>query len=402
MSTAPGTLLQGRRESYRLTALLGKGGMGEVWLASSPQGPVAVKIAANNPTAVEKLLFEQRMLRELRHEHIVAYLDDGAFRGLPFLVMEYVRGANLEQIVKSPLDERDAKIAAVESLLALDYVHSKNVIHRDVKPKNVIARNNDIRGCVLIDFGTAAYYNVFGIREAVVSPGGYTAPEQHYFRSSPLSDIWSVGALLFYLITARHPQEALPGYPQHPPPTPISVRRFNRDVSEELETVVRKAMAWNPSDRYLSAREMIEAIEGVTPEEVEEEAPILEVMGVRVRIEASSLVFGRLAETGRGKVDVRREGDVIFVGVDDPYRWISRRHFEIFRSGGKWYIRDLGSLNRTAVQTGGRLIEVWAGPRVESQPVELGERAVIYIAYGSALNRQPYVVATFKCREKLK
>ena len=402
MSLAPGTLLQGRRQSYRLTALLGRGGMGEVWLANSSQGPVAVKIAANNPTAVEKLLFEQRILRELRHEHIVTYLDDGVFRGLPFLVTEYVRGANLEQIVKSPLDERDAKIAAVESLLALDYIHSKNVVHRDVKPKNVLARGNDVRGCVLIDFGTAAYYNVSGIREAVISPGGYTAPEQHNFRSSPLSDIWSVGALLFYLLTARHPQDALPGYPQHPPPTPVSVRRFNRDVSEELETVVRKAMAWNPSDRYLSAREMIEAIEGVTPKEVEEEAPILEVMGARIRIEASSLVFGRLTETGRGKVDVRQEGDVIYVGVDDPYKWISRKHFEIFRSGGKWYIRDLGSLNRTAVQTGGRLIEVWAGPRVESQPVELGERAVIYIAYGSSLNRQPYVVATFKCREKLK
>jgi serine/threonine protein kinase len=399
MSLAPGTLLQGRRGSYRLTELLGKGGMGEVWLANSPQGAVAVKIAANNPTAVEKLRFESRILRELRHEHIVAYFDEGEYRGLPFLAMEYVKGSNLERVVSAPLDEREAKAAAVEILLALDYIHSRNVIHRDVKPKNVLARGNNIYSCVLIDFGTAAYYNVAGIKEAVISPGGYTAPEQYSFRSSPQSDIWSVGALLFYLLTAKHPQEALPGYPNRPPPTPISVRRFNRDVSEELETVVRRAMAWNPSDRYLSAREMIEAIEGVTPAEVEE-VPVLEVMGTSIRIDASALVFGRLTEGGRGRVNVRREGDVIYVRVEDPYNWISRRHFEIFRSGGRWYIRDLGSLNRTAVQTGGKLIEVWAGRGIESQPVELGERAVIYIAYGSSLNNQPYVVATFRCKGK--
>jgi len=399
MSLAPGTTLQGRRGSYRLTALLGKGGMGEVWLADSPQGAVAIKIAANNPTAVEKLRFESRILRELRHEHIVAYFDEGEYRGLPFLAMEYVKGSNLERMVSAPLDEREAKAAAVEILLALDYIHSRNVIHRDVKPKNVLARDNNIYSCVLIDFGTAAYYNVAGIKEAVISPGGYTAPEQYSFRSSPQSDIWSVGALLFYLLTAKHPQEALPGYPNRPPPTPISVRRFNRDVSEELETVVRRAMAWNPSDRYLSAREMIEAIEGVTPAEVEE-VPVLEVMGTSIRIDASALVFGRLTEGGRGRVNVRREGDVIYVRVEDPYNWISRRHFEIFRSGGRWYIRDLGSLNRTAVQTGGKLIEVWAGRGIESQPVELGERAVIYIAYGSSLNNQPYVVATFRCKGK--
>lgn len=398
MSLAPGGYLQGRNGVYRLITLLGKGGMSEVWLADSSQGPVAVKIAANNPTAVEKLVFEQRLLRELKHEHIIAYLDEGQHRGLPFLVMSYIKGVNLEQMVRAPLDERGAKAAVVETLLALDYIHSRNIIHRDVKPKNILVKDGNIYSCVLIDFGTATYYNVSGIKEAVISPGGYTAPEQHNFRSSPLSDIWSAGAVLFYLLTGRHPQDAMPGYPQRPPPAPISVRRFNRDVGEELETIVRKAMAWNPSDRYLSAREMIEAIEGITPEEVEAEAPILEVMGVKIKIEASSLVFGRLTEQARGKVDVRREGDVIYVRVDDPYKWISRKHFEIFRSGGKWYIRDLGSLNRTAVQTGGKLIEVWAGPRIESRPVELGDRAVIYIAYGSSLNHQPYVVATFKTR----
>ncbi|MGC8988160.1 protein kinase domain-containing protein [Infirmifilum sp.] len=389
-------LLQGRRGRYRLAKLIGRGGMSEVWLADSSQGSVAVKISASNPTAMEKLIFERQILKELRHEHVVAYVDEGEQRGLPFLVMEYVPGASIEQLVRSPLDEKEARAVAVGVLLALDYIHARNVIHRDVKPKNVLARDNHIRKCVLIDFGTAAFYNVSGIKEAVISPGGYTAPEQYNFRSSPQADIWSVGALLFYLLTARHPQQAMPGYPQRPPPTPISVRMFNRDVSEEMETVVRKAMAWNPSERYLSAREMIEAIEGIAPEVAREDIPILEVMGTRIRIDADRLIFGRLTEESEEKVVVEREGDAIYVKVADPYKWISRMHFEIFRSGGKWYIRDLGSLNRTAVQTKGRTVEVWAAPRVESQAVELGDKAVIYIAYGSSPSNQPYVVASFR------
>ncbi|MEM2550197.1 MAG: FHA domain-containing protein, partial [Nitrososphaerota archaeon] len=99
---------------------------------------------------------------------------------------------------------------------------------------------------------------------------------------------------------------------------------------------------------------------------------------------------------GGEKVKVLKSGDVMEVRVQDPYNWISRRHFEIFREGGKWFIKDLGSLNRTAVHTRGSLREIWSGHRVEGPPLELGDKALIHVAYGSSLNAPPYIVVTFR------
>jgi pSer/pThr/pTyr-binding forkhead associated (FHA) protein len=82
--------------------------------------------------------------------------------------------------------------------------------------------------------------------------------------------------------------------------------------------------------------------------------------------------------------------------VFDPYRWISRRHFEIFERGGEWFFRDLGSLNRSAVLAGDRLVEVWAGYKKESAPFKLGKKAIIHIAYGNQLGNPPYLTITFK------
>ena len=98
----------------------------------------------------------------------------------------------------------------------------------------------------------------------------------------------------------------------------------------------------------------------------------------------------------RESVKVIRKDDTIEVRVYDPYKWISRNHFEIFEKNGKWYFRDLGSLNRSAVRSKGELKEIWAGYRKESPEYELGKRAMIYVAYGSSLSNPPYMVLTFK------
>jgi serine/threonine protein kinase len=412
-------VLKGNIGSYRLLQLLGEGGMSSVWLAkpesllmgSEESERVAIKIAKNQRVAIEKLKFETGILRGLSHPHIVSYVDSGFLEGLPFLVVEYLDGKNLEQMASgNPLDEKEATSYIVQSLLALDYIHSNNIVHRDFKPKNLISKSS-FPQVKLLDFGTSTIFNKTGMPEAVISPGGYTAPEQYRFISSPQSDIWSAGATFFFLLTGQHPIIAMPNY-QNSPCLPPDPRKFNPDVSDDVSIVVMKAMSWDPTDRYLTAKEMIDAIEHHSAFEVEtSDVPILEVMGEKIKIDAPILRFGRIyqestststsiggevAVGGGEKVRILRSKDLIEVQVRDPYNWISRKHFEIFRSGNKWFIRDLGSLNRTAIRSKGNLIEIWRGYKVEGPPVELGSKAIIHVSYGSSINAPPYLVVTFR------
>ncbi|MEM2677503.1 MAG: protein kinase [Thermofilaceae archaeon] len=406
-----GATLVGRYNAYRVLQQIGSGGMSDVYVASSSSGNFVVKIPKRDPVSVAKLQYEIEVLSRLNHAHVVSYVDSGSIGTTPFLVLEYVQGLNVEDLrLRSKLDEREAKKVVEQVLLALDYIHSLNVVHRDVKPKNVITPA-ELFPAKLIDFGTSTYFNRAGISEIVYSPGGYTAPEQFNGLSSPQADIWSTGALLFYLLTGQPPQLAMPGYPKKRYPSPPDPGMFNRDVSDETRTIVMKAMSWDPGDRFLSAKDMILALEG-EEKRLPSDVPVLEVLGEEIALEAPVVRFGRLAEKEeqtsagfssiepkRAKVVVDKRGDIMEVRVIDPYKWISRNHFEIFYKGGKWFIKDLGSLNRTAIRVEGHLIEVWKGRGIESQPVELGKRALIYVAYGSSLKQPPYLVLTFRIRE---
>lgn len=136
----------------------------------------------------------------------------------------------------------DAVIDIMKQLCdAVSFMHRNNVIHRDIKPKNILVeRKSSI--VKLIDFGTSRYYYDQPMsNEAVISPGGYTAPEQRRFLSSPQSDIWSLGAVLYFLVTGRDPEYDMPGYPDNVvvPPDP---RKYNEDVDERVVKVIRRAM----------------------------------------------------------------------------------------------------------------------------------------------------------------
>jgi len=379
---------------YKPIRPLGKGGMSQVWLATDTQGnQVAVKIPNPDPESVKRLAFEINLLQNLQHEHIVKFINAFDTGGYPILVMEYARGNNLElSVAGKPLEEREALARAVQLLLAVDYLHSRGVIHRDIKPKNIIV-GNEKTYLKLIDLGTATFFHQAGVTESVISPGGYTPPEQFKSMASPQGDIWSVGATLYFMLTGQHPALDMPGYPDVKcnPPNP---RKWNKDISDSTVAIIDKAMRWDPTERFSSPMEMIMAIEGKAPQPVSD-VPVLEILGRSVRIEASKLIFGRGENVPEG-IRVVKEGDVIRVYIHDPYRWVSREHFEIFRSGNKWYLRDLGSLNRTAVRAGGVIREVWVGYKKPSPPVTLERGSIIYVAYGDSLTKPPYVVLTFK------
>ena len=287
-------------------------------------------------------------------------------------------------------------------------------MHRDIKPQNIIVGQtyHDTR---IIDLGAAIYYNVSGLDELVYSGGGYTAPEQFYSYAFPQSDIWGAMATAFYMATGVEPERLLrPHYPRSPPPQPPDPRVYNPGISERLAEAIKRGMAWHVLDRFATAREALDFLNGLSFSG-EAGVPRFEVTGVVIYIDAPRLVFGRKSyttmkrdttvqntESGfvtgldeEQRVVWTREGDSIIVEVSDPYRWISRRHFEILRYGNGWCIRDLGSTNGTAIVTKRGVIEVWEGRGVPSPCYQLEPRTLILVAYGSSLRNPPYLTAFF-------
>jgi len=405
-----GRLLRGERGLYRVEDLVGRGGMGEVYRATSVYTgeTVAVKVPRGPPAAERRVRFEARLLRGLRHHFIVGYRDEGEHGGAPFLVEEYVRGRPLDKVVREEGPQEEwAKGVLAALLLALDYLHSKNIVHRDVKPRNIMVGGSP-RRTKLVDMGTAVYYNVTGLGDIVYGAGGYTAPEQYNGIALPQSDLWGAMATAFYMLTGYDPVALMPGYPNSPPPTPVDPRRLRPDVDPVLASAVARGLSWNVLDRFLTAREALDYLEGRLDSK---SGPVVEIFGVVIPVTTTSLVFGRIppepgqetlaekasdAEIGTPKVKWWIEGDITYVQASDPFRWISRYHFEIRRTPTGYCIRDLGSTNRTAVLTRAGLIEVWQGRGIVSRCVSLGNRAVILVAYGQSLRNPPYLTVVFR------
>jgi len=404
-----GRLLRGERSLYRVEDLIGRGGMGEVYRAADVYTgeTVAVKVPRGPPVAERRMRFEARLLRGLSHQFIVGYRDEGEVEGVPFLVEEYVRGRPLDAIIRDGRPPEEWALGVLAAiLLALDYLHSKNIVHRDVKPRNIMVSGSP-RRAKLVDLGTAVHYNVAGLEDIVHGAGGYTAPEQYNGVALPQSDIWGAMATAFYMLTGYDPIALMPGYPHSPPPAPVDPRRLNPDVDPRLAEAVARGLSWHVLDRFLTAREALEYIEGRASTQ---KSPVIEVFGIVVPFETTSLVFGRMppeagqetldevreAEIGAPKVRWWAEGDVTYVQVSDPFNWISRYHFELRRTPAGYCIRDLGSKNRTAVLTRTALVEVWEGRGRVSRCVNLGRRAIILVAYGQSLQSPPYLTVVFR------
>lgn len=268
--------LIGRQLSgFRIERLLGQGGMAKVYFGwdNKLQRPVAIKVIAeqyrSDPAYVERFLREARIIASWYHPNILHVYSAGEEDGYYYFVMEYIRGQDLEQLLNQ-YRSAGRRISPGEVMRigraiasALDYAHGKGVIHRDVKPSNVIVAEDG--RVVLADFGLAVQTTTGTMGQVFGSPH-YIAPEQA--RSSslavPQSDLYSFGVILYEMLTGSVPFDdpspttlALQHITQEPP----SPRYLNPEISPEVEAVLLKALRKSPTERYQTGHAFMDALE---------------------------------------------------------------------------------------------------------------------------------------------
>ncbi|MGW5308269.1 Stk1 family PASTA domain-containing Ser/Thr kinase [Nocardia thailandica] len=259
---------------YELGEIIGFGGMSEVHKARDIRlsRDVAIKVLradlARDPTFYLRFKREAQNAAALNHPAIVAVYDTGEATvdggPLPYIVMEYVEGDTLRDIVrgKGPLPPRKAMEIIADVCAALDFSHKAGIVHRDMKPANIML--NRAGAVKVMDFGIARAMadssNPMTQTAAVIGTAQYLSPEQA--RGEPVdarSDVYSVGCVLFEILTGVPPftgdSPVAVAY-QHVKEDPQLPSKVNPGIPRELDSVILKAMAKNPANRYQTAAEM--------------------------------------------------------------------------------------------------------------------------------------------------
>jgi len=269
-----GELIAGR---YELEKLVGSGGMSNVFRAHDRllERTVALKILHEQYTRdedyVERFRREARAVAQLAHPNIVTVIDRGEQDGRQYIVFEFIEGENLKEIVaRGPVPVRDAIGLTLQVARALSFAHERGLVHRDVKPQNVLL--NEDGQAKVTDFGIARSLDVHGVTQTgtVLGTSDYIAPEQARGQKvNPRTDIYSLGAVLYELLTGdvpfagdnfvavamRHVNEPAP-----------SVLDHRADCPLRLDLAVRRAMAKDPADRFESMDDFVIELEACLAE----------------------------------------------------------------------------------------------------------------------------------------
>ncbi len=258
---------------YQLIEPISSGGMATIYKAYQPalDRVVAIKVLPefllNQPGFLERFKIEAQAIARLDHPHILPIYDYGEAERTPYLVMKYVPGGTLKDLMaRGPIDPRQAALLLRQMAEALEHAHHKGIIHRDVKPSNVLLQNG--RWVQLMDFGLAKIMtgtsNITASGTGVGTPD-YMSPEQAQgVLIDQRTDIYSLGVVLYQMLAgdvpfhAETPMAVMLKQIVEPPP---SLRLKNPDISPAVEQVVLKAMAKAREERYAHAVEFAEAYE---------------------------------------------------------------------------------------------------------------------------------------------
>jgi eukaryotic-like serine/threonine-protein kinase len=434
----PGTLLYGR---YEIVKRIGGGGMGAVYYAKDKNlgdAPRAVKEMiqthldeSQQEKAVADFKRESMLLASLEHASIPTiydyFYDEQATRF--YLVMKYISGgdclARLRNAPGNRIDELTVSDWGTQAADVLDYLHNRRppIIYRDLKPANLMIDGNTGR-VMLIDFGIARWVAPMEKGVTAVGTMGYAPPELFSGKAEARTDIYSLGATMFHLLTGSDPQDnPLLIFDFSKNPTP---RQINPGVSNEMEWILMRAVEYEPERRFRSAAEVRDALAqhterlragavtygAVRGAQSQQSASTLAVervfcgfcgksissddvfcphCGARQPIAAASASLraaratARLVVAGTTELDatflLNKETNLvgrtdpqsnIFPDIDlsrfDPETKISRRHARIWREGDTFLVEDLGSVNGTVVNEAVRL-----GPR-QPRPLANGDR----------------------------
>jgi eukaryotic-like serine/threonine-protein kinase len=449
-----GTILINR---YEIVRRIGGGGMGAVYFAKDRNlgdAPRAVKEMiqsqlddAQHEKAISDFKRESMLLASLEHASIPTiydyFYDEAA--GRFYLVMKYISGgdflARLRSAHDNRIDEKTVTDWGLQTADVLDYLHTRKppIIYRDLKPANLMIDGTSGR-VMLIDFGIARWVATQEKGVTAVGTMGYAPPELFSGKVEPRSDVYSLGATMFHLVTGADPQEnplLIFDFTKNPRP-----RQINPSISIEMEQILMRAVQYKPEDRFRSAAEMrdvlaehlkklergqasfsVPAVAAPTTVAGDSETVAVEMVfcgfcggriaaddvfcahcGARQPLAAAAAsaalrqarATARLVVAGTTELDaaypLQRESNLvgrgdpqsnIFPEVDlsrfDPNTKISRRHARIWRQGDSFLVEDLGSVNGTVINEQVKLAPLQPRVLESGDRLRLGETTLHFL-----------------------
>jgi serine/threonine-protein kinase len=250
---------------YKILSTIGSGGFGTVYLALDTwiDKKVALKVPHRQGVDFGELLREPRLLASLNHPNIVTIMTAEKQENVFFIVMEYVPGETLEALIanRGPLDIPTALDYTCQICNALDHAHKQGVLHRDLRPSNVLVSDSGL--VKVADFGTSRFLEIAAHGTTVIGSPPYMAPEQFQGKALFASDIYSLGVTMFQMLTGDLPYDT---------PSPadlerllrgellVSVRARNPKIPRTINDIVLKAMSPEVHGRYQRASDVLEDI----------------------------------------------------------------------------------------------------------------------------------------------
>ncbi len=270
-SFAAGTVIAQR---YRVVRMLGQGGMATVYLADDRNTgqQVALKVMhddlADDPEFVRRFATEARAAASLDHPNIVSVLDYGSYEGIRYIVQEYVEGTTLKDIIRrnGPIDYKLATPLLIQIGLALEHAHRREVIHRDIKPQNIMITRDMV--AKVTDFGIARASST----NTITLTGGVVMGSVHYFspeqarggQVTARSDLYSLGIVFYEMLTGKLPFDGESSvavaikHLQEVPPAPST---YIPSLPPALDRIIFRSIQKNPKARYQSAREFVDELD---------------------------------------------------------------------------------------------------------------------------------------------